>query len=85
MRVICIYKDNQDYARKTEEWLENFRRQTGKEIETLDPDKDPGFCEAYDIVEYPTIIALGERGDVLEMWRGRELPLINEVLYYMVK
>jgi len=84
MRVICIYKKNQDYSRTVDEWLENFRRQTGHEIETMNPDEDTGFCEAYDIVEYPTILALGERGDVQASWRGKDLPLINEVLYYMI-
>ena len=84
MRVVCIYRDNQDYSRSVSEWLENFYRQTGREIETMDPDKNPGFCEAYDVVEYPTIMALGERGEVRASWRGTSLPLINEVLYYMV-
>ena len=84
MRVVCIYRDNQDYSRSVSEWLENIRRQTGREIETMDPDHNTGFCEAYDIVEYPTILALGERGEVRASWRGKELPLINEVLFYMV-
>ena len=66
------------------EWLENFRRQTGYEIETMNPDENTGFCETYDIVEYPTIIALGESGDVRASWCGRTLPLINEVLYYVI-
>ena len=59
MRVVCIYRDNQDYTRSVDEWIENIRRQTGKEIETMDPDANPGFCEAYDIVEYPSVLALG--------------------------
>lgn len=84
MRVICIYRDNQDYTRSVEEWLENFHRQTGYEIETMDPDENTNFCEAYDIVEYPTIIALGSTGEVRSMWRGTALPLINEVLYYVI-
>ncbi|MDO5451785.1 MAG: hypothetical protein Q4F56_01715 [Candidatus Saccharibacteria bacterium] len=84
MRVICIYRDKQDYTRSVDEWLENFHRQTGRELETMDPDQNPGFCEAYDIVEYPTFLALGEQGDVRALWRGRDLPLINEVLYYMI-
>ena len=84
MRVICIYRDNQDYSRTVSEWLENVRRQTGREIEVMDPDKNPNFCETYDIVEYPTILALGERGEVRASWRGKDLPLINEVLYYMI-
>ena len=84
MRIICIFKEKQDYSRSVNEWLENFHRQTGREIETMDPEKNVSFCEAYDVVEYPTILALGDRGDVRASWKGRELPLINEVLYYMV-
>ena len=84
MRVICIFKEKQDYSRSVNEWLKDFYRQTGREIETMDPDQNTSFCEAYDVVEYPTILALGERGDIRASWKGRQLPLINEVLYYMV-
>ncbi|MBR3230938.1 hypothetical protein IKF73_02860 [Candidatus Saccharibacteria bacterium] len=84
MRVVCVYRDNQDYSRSVTEWLENFRRQTGHAIETINPDQNPGFCEAYDVVEYPTIMALGGQGEVRASWRGRDLPLINEVLFYML-
>ena len=84
MRVVCIYRDNQDYSRSVEEFLENVRRQTGHGIETMNPDENTGFCEAYDVVEYPTILAIDERGAVRASWRGRDLPLINEVLFYMI-
>ena len=84
MRVAIIYRDNQDYSRSVEEWLEAFRRQTGKKLGRIDPDRDPHFCEVYDIVEYPTIIAIGNQGDVRAMWRGRDLPLINEVSFYVL-
>ncbi len=84
MRVVCIFRDDQDYSRSVNEWLENFRRQTGREIEVINPDENINFCETYDIVEYPTILALGNTGDVRAMWRGKDLPLINEVLYYMI-
>ena len=50
----------------------------------MDPDQNTDFCEVYDIVEYPTILVLGEQGDVRAFWRGKDLPLINEVLYYMI-
>ena len=84
MRVVCVYREKQDYSRSVNEWIENLRRQTGREIEKIDPDANPHFCEAYDIVEYPTIMALGNRGDIRAIWSGRNLPLINEVLYYMI-
>ena len=82
MRVVCVYRDNQDYTRSVDEWLEDFYRRTGKEIETINPDQNPNFCEAYDIVAYPTIIALDNQGSVVALWRGRELPLFNDVSYY---
>lgn len=84
MRVVCVYKENQDYSRTVDEWITNIYRQTGKQIETMNPDENQNFCEAYDIVEYPTVLALGEQGDIKASWRGRELPLINDVSYYMV-
>ena len=84
MRVVCIYRDNQDYSRSVSEWIENIRRRTGRKIETMDPDENPSFCETYDIVEYPTILALGENGEVRASWSGRNLPLINEVLFYLM-
>ena len=58
MRVVCLFRDNQDYSRSVNEWLENFRRQTGREIEIMNPDTNTSFCETYDVVEYPTILAL---------------------------
>lgn len=84
MRIICIYRDNEDYSRSVNEWLENFRRQTGRELETMNPDENVSFCEAYDVVEYPTFLALDNEGGVRNMWRGSSLPLIDEVLNYVM-
>lgn len=84
MRVVCVYREGEDYSRSVNEWLEAFYRQTGQRIETMNPDENVSFCEAYDIVEFPTILALGERGDVRATWRGRMLPLIDEVSYYLL-
>lgn len=84
MRVVCVFRENQDYSRSVNEWLEDFYRRTGKKIETMDPDQNINFCEAYDVVEYPTILAIGNNGEVHAVWKGRDLPLINEVSYYTI-
>ena len=83
MRVVCVFREGEDYSRSVNEWLDGFYRKTGREIEVLNPDENAGFCEAYDIVEYPTILALGEDGGVRASWRGKMLPLMDEVFYYM--
>ena len=73
MRVVCVYREGEDYSRMVGEWIAEFGRRTGKEIEVMSPDGRDGvqFCRTYDIVEYPTIIALGNDGAVMSMWRGK--------------
>ncbi len=84
MRVVVVTKDNTDYARSVEMFLHDVARQTGKVLEVLDPNSTDGelFCRAYDIVEYPTIVALSDDGRVQNMWRGAVLPTISEVSFY---
>lgn len=81
-RVVCVCREGMDYSRQVFDWIEDFYRQTGKRIEVIDPDVEYSFCEAYDIVQYPTILALDDRGAVLASWKGEDMPLINEVNYY---
>lgn len=84
MRTVVVTKDNMDYSRAVDTFLGDFQRQTGRALEVIDPDSLDGnsFCRAYDIVEYPTVIALSDDGRVQNMWAGNSLPTISEVSYY---
>lgn len=84
MKAVVIYHPDSEHSRAVEEFLENFARQTGRELETLDPDGKEGrlLCEAYDIVEYPSVLALSDDGHMQNLWRGLPLPTISEVSYY---
>ncbi len=84
MRLIVIYRTETDYARSVVEQLREFTRRTGRIVEEIDPDSDEGqnLCRTYDIVEYPTIIALTDNGTMLAMWRGLPLPTIDEMNSY---
>lgn len=85
MRVVVIYKEETDYARQVTEFLHDFERQTGHELEALNPETGEGisFCETYDIMEYPSIAALSFDGKLQNLWRGLPLPTISEVSYYV--
>ena len=87
MRVVCIWRRESDYGRPVEEWLTEFERRYGAEIESYDPDEPEGasLCRTYDIVEYPTLIALDNNGTVLETWRGQQMPTFDEVNYWVMK
>jgi hypothetical protein len=84
MRVVVIYKSESEYARQVTDFLQDFFRRTGRKLEELDPETPEGeaFCRAYDIVEYPTLIALSDSGSMQNMWRGLPLPTISEVSFY---
>lgn len=84
MRVIVIYKVESDHAREVIDYMRDYERQTGRKLEELNPDTREGtdFCRTYDIVEYPTLVALSDTGQMQTMWRGRPLPTISEVSFY---
>ncbi len=84
MKAVVIYKEESDHARAVEDYLRDFSRRTGKELETLNPDTADGAhtCRTYDIVEYPTVIALSDEGQLQNSWRGLPLPTISELSYY---
>ena len=85
MKVAVVYKYESDHAREVLDYLRDFSRQTGYTIEEIDPETPDGasFCRVYDIVEYPTMLALSDDGQLQNMWRGRPLPTISEVSFYV--
>ncbi len=84
MRVVVVWRDRTDYAREVIEFLREFERRTGKVLESLDPDSLAGesFARAYDVVQYPTVVAVSDDGREQKRWVGLPLPLMDEVSYY---
>jgi len=84
VRVVVLSKDQTDYARAVTDYLRDFQRQTGRELEVMDPESPDGisFCQTYDILEFPTLVALSDDGILQNQWRGLPLPTISEVSYY---
>lgn len=84
MRTVVVFREESDHAREVLDYLRDFSRQTGRELETIDPDTSSGgdFCRTYDIVEYPSVVAMSDDGALQNLWRGRPLPTISEVSYY---
>ena len=87
MRVVIVWRDESDYGRTVTEWLHDCERRIGVAPESLSPDEPEGesICKAYDIVEYPSMLAIDDGGKVMQMWRGRDLPRIDDVAYYLME
>ena len=87
MRVVIIWRDESDYGRAVTEWLHDCERRIGVAPESVSPDEPEGesLCKSYDIVEYPSMVALDNEGKMIQMWRGRDLPRIDDVSYYLLE
>ncbi|MFZ2126229.1 MAG: hypothetical protein WAV04_01840 [Candidatus Microsaccharimonas sp.] len=85
MKVVVIYKDNTDYTREVTDYLRDFKRQTGHDLAILDPESPEGvdFCRTYDILRFPSLIAISDEGQLQNIWQGTPLPTISEVSYYV--
>lgn len=85
MKAVVVYKDETDYARTVTDFLRDFERQTGKKLEVINPETPDGadFCRTYDVVEYPSVVAVSDDGHMQNLWRGLPLPTITEVSYYV--
>lgn len=84
MKAYIVYKVESDHARAVTDFLRDFERRTGKKLEEVDPESPSGssFCETYDIMQYPTVIATDDNGVLQNEWSGLPLPLMDEVSYY---
>jgi len=85
MRIVAAYKQFADYTREVDEWLDQFERRSGSEVERLDPDMPDGemFCSSRDILQYPAIVVVDSEGKTYEMWMGTPLPMVDEVMGYV--
>lgn len=84
MRVVVLLKDNTDTTRTVTDFLRDIERQTGHKLEVVDPESPEGVDMgiAYDILQWPAILALSDDGVMQKMWLGLPLPTINELSFY---
>ena len=87
MRVVVIWRDNEDYSRSVIEFLRDIEHRLGKAPESLSPDSPEGesLARSYDIVEYPSILAINDDGKLVQLWRGIMLPKIDDVSFYLLE
>ena len=85
MRVVIVVKRESEYFREAEEWRGGFSRETGNEVEMIDPETIEGeiFASTRDIMQYPSVVVLGGSGEVIKKWSGSPLPQFDQVSYVL--
>ena len=84
MKITILYRPDSEFARAVEEYAHDIERQQAIKPELISVETREGanLASLYDIVQYPTILALRNTGELLQFWSGEQLPLMNEVAAY---
>lgn len=85
MKVVVIYRPNSEHGRLTEDFIRDYQaRHDSGQLEAINIDSREGSALAalYDIMQYPTVLAMRDDGQLLRSWEGEQLPLLNEVAAY---
>ena len=86
MKLVVLYQPNTEFARITEEYVQEFKGlHPEAEVVLVDVDSIEGSKQAqlYDVVQYPALLAIANNGSLLNMWSGNLLPLMDEVMGYL--
>ena len=87
MKVVILYRPKSEHGTKVESFVRDvkMRYPTAKiELNNVDSREGMAMSSIYDIMRYPAILALAGDGAMLQMWEGDQLPLMNDVAYYLV-
>jgi len=84
MKVAVLYRSNSEQERPVLDFERDYNHVTGRQLSLLDVNTRDGWAMAslYDIVRYPAVLAIDNNGQLLQLWDGDNLPLMNEVMYY---
>ncbi len=84
MRVAILYRSETEQDRKVLDFVREYQKRTGRLLMLLDVNTRDGAAVAslYDIMSFPAVLALTVEGQVIQIWQGEHLPLMNEVMYY---
>ena len=87
MKVLILYRPESEHSTTVESFVRDFQQQhdIGNKLELLSVNTRDGSATAslYDVWTFPTILVLGDDGQVMNMWQGEQLPLMDEVMGYV--
>lgn len=85
MKAVLLYRQHSESERLGRNFAGDFERKTGKPLEVIEADSREGMevARLYDIVAYPAIIAMANDGKMLQLWQGENLPLMDELSFYV--
>ena len=89
VKLLILYRPNSEHATEVESYVRDFehRHNIESNVELISVNTRDGAATAslYDIMAYPSILALTSDGQLLNAWQGKPLPLMDEVASYLYR
>jgi len=84
MKVIVLYRFKSEQARPVLDLEHEYEQRTGRKLEHVNTDSISGdsMAKLYGVINYPAILAVTTDGQLLHLWQGEMLPLVNEIMAY---
>ncbi|HUD06981.1 MAG TPA: hypothetical protein VMR34_03780 [Candidatus Saccharimonadales bacterium] len=85
MKAVILYHKTGENFRAIEEFANDLKRDTSKEVVLVDLESPEGdqMAKVYDILNYPAVLILREDGQLSKGWQNGSLPASAEVLGYL--
>jgi hypothetical protein len=85
MRALVLYHPRSDHGGLVADYAEEFRRFKQKKLDLVSLESVEGadLAELYGVSVYPAVLVMRDDGSLLRLWQGGQLPLMDELSYYM--
>jgi len=86
MRIVILYRPQTEGMGRATDYAREFsmrHRDQKLELISLDTVEGDNMANVYGTTNYPTILALSNDGQLLQLWQDQQLPLMNELEGYL--
>jgi hypothetical protein len=86
MKMVVLYRPNSEQEGKVLDFTRDYKQLRNRELNlvSLDTVEGDNMAKVYDITQYPAFLAIKDDGQLEQMWQGEQMPLMNEIDYYMM-
>jgi hypothetical protein len=89
VKLLILYRPNSEHATEIESYVRDFEHKHNirgnVELISINTRDGAAMASLYDIMSYPSILALTGDGQLLNVWQGKPLPLMDEVAGYLYR
>lgn len=87
MRLVILYHPKSEQEGPITDYARDYKRSRGRDFELISLETQDGanLAKVHDVVRYPAILMLDDRGGMIRLWQGWPLPLMNDLDAYTVQ